>query len=268
NLNTAFTGTKYRFIYINWLPPQFKEILQYQSKVQLMERKDFLRNSLGFLGAASIIPVLSNCKKTNDASGTGSGNCTVTDSETDGPYPLYASRGSSIQRIDITDGKTGIPLNMIITIKNVNNNCAVISNARVDIWHCDKDGYYSGYSNSGYLGTQNNSSLVFCRGLQYSDAAGQVKFVSIYPGWYTGRVTHIHAQVYVNNALKLTTQIAFPEDINTTVYNTSLYSAHGQNSTKNSTDNIIRDSLSNELATVTANASGGYDLVHTIYVAA
>lgn len=232
-----------------------------------MERKDFLKNSLGLFGAASIIPVLNACKKNNDA-GSGSGNCNVTDTETDGPYPLYNSRGSSIQRLNITDGKTGLPLNINIIIRNVNDNCNVLTNARVDIWHCDKDGYYSGYTNSGYLGTQNNSSQVFCRGLQYTDAAGQVKFLSIYPGWYSGRVTHIHAQVYVGTSLKLTTQIAFPEDINTAVYNTSLYSAHGQNSTKNTTDGIIKDSLTNELATVTANASGGYDLVHTIYVAA
>jgi protocatechuate 3,4-dioxygenase beta subunit len=150
----------------------------------------------------------------------------------------------------------------------VNNNCNVATNVRVDIWHCDKDGYYSGYTNSGYSGTQNNSALVFCRGLQYTDANGQVQFKSIYPGWYSGRVTHIHAQIYLNNALKLTTQIAFPEDINTAVYDTALYAAHGQNPAKNTTDMIIRDSLDNESATVTANSSGGYDLVHTIYISA
>jgi protocatechuate 3,4-dioxygenase beta subunit len=236
-----------------------------------MERKDFLKNSAGFLGFTSLLPILSGCSKddstdSSSSTGTTSGSCSVTDTETDGPYPLYNSRGSSIQRVDIRDGKTGIPLNITITIRNVNNNCNIISNARVDIWHCDKDGYYSGYSNSGYLGTQDNSSKVFCRGLQYTDSSGQAKFTSIYPGWYSGRVTHIHAQVYVNSVLKLTTQIAFPEDINTAVYNTALYSAHGQNSTKNSTDSIIRDSLTNELATVAANTTGGYDLTHTIYV--
>jgi protocatechuate 3,4-dioxygenase beta subunit len=158
---------------------------------------------------------------------------------------------------------------MNLTVRNVNNSCAVISNARVDVWHCDKDGYYSGYTNSGYLGTQNNSSAVFCRGLQYSDDNGLVKFGTIYPGWYTGRVTHIHVQVYVGNVLKLTSQIAFPEDINTAVYKTALYSVHGQNSTKNTSDSIIKDSLTNELAAVVANATTeGYDLTHTIYVSA
>jgi protocatechuate 3,4-dioxygenase beta subunit len=237
-----------------------------------MQRKEFLKN-LGLGG--TLLPILTSCNEdetiesgVNNSNGNNAGECTVTDTETDGSYPLYNSRGSSINRVDITDGKEGLPLNMTITVKDINNDCSPIENARVDIWHCDKDGYYSGYTNSGYLGTQNNAAKVFCRGLQYADANGEVKFTSIYPGWYQGRVTHIHVQVYVNNALKLTSQIAFPEEINTEVYNTSLYSAHGQNPTKNTTDNIIMDSLDNELASVVKNNSDGYDLTHTIYISA
>jgi protocatechuate 3,4-dioxygenase beta subunit len=235
-------------------------------------RKKFLKNLI--VGSTAVPMIIAACKKNDDSSSgdgssTGSGSCSVTDSETDGPYPLYTSRGSSIQRVNITDGKTGLPLAMSIIIRNVNDSCNVLANARVDVWHCDKDGYYSGYTNSGYLGTQNNTAAVFCRGLQYTDATGQVKFTSIYPGWYTGRVTHIHAQVYVGSALKLTTQIAFPDAVNTAAYKTSLYSAHGQNSITNASDGIIMDSLSNELATVVANSTtGGYDLTHTIYVKA
>jgi protocatechuate 3,4-dioxygenase beta subunit len=235
-----------------------------------MQRKEFLKN---FGVGTTLIPMLSSCSEEESIeetvdTGTDSGACVVTDTETDGPYPLYNSRGSSINRIDITDGKEGIPLSMTITVKNVNDNCNIIENARVDIWHCDKDGYYSGYTNAGFLGTQNNTAKVFCRGLQYSDVNGQVKFTTIYPGWYPGRVTHIHVQVYVGSALKLTSQIAFPEDINTEVYNSALYAAHGQNSTKNSTDNIIQDSLDNELATVVRNSSENYDLAHTLYISA
>lgn len=231
-------------------------------------RKKFLRQLI--VGGTAVPFLIQACKKedgTNADDGSSSGDCMVTDTETDGPYPLYNSRGSSINRMDITDGKTGLPLDITLIIRNVNDGCNVLTNARVDIWHCDKDGYYSGYTNSGYLGTQNNSSAVFCRGLQYSDTNGQVKFKSIYPGWYAGRVTHIHAQIYVGSSLKLTTQIAFPDAINTAVYKTALYSAHGQNSMTNASDNIIQDSLDNELATVTANSTtGGYDLLHTIYV--
>lgn len=220
---------------------------------------------------AAVIPAATACRKSkvsNDTSSGGSGTCKVSDTETDGPYPLYNSRGSAINRVNITDGKPGIPLNIAITVRNVSNNCAVLANARVDIWHCDKDGYYSGYTNTGYLGSQNNTGLVFCRGLQYTDANGLVTFTSIYPGWYSGRAIHIHAQVYVGTTLKLTTQIAFPDAVNAAVCATDLYKAHGQPDTVNSTDSILRDSLDNELATVTANGSGGYNLVHTIYIAA
>ncbi len=198
---------------------------------------------------------------------TGSTACTVTDTETDGPYPLYTVRGSAIQRVDIREDRTGLQLDMTFTVQNVSNNCAALANARVDIWYCDKDGYYSGYSNQGYLGTQNNVGKTFLRGIQYADTNGQVRFIGIYPGWYTGRATHMHVQVYVDNTQKLTSQVAFPEDINTAVYTTALYSPHGQNSLKNANDSILRDSLSNELATVVANsATGGYTLTHILKV--
>ncbi|MCU0375721.1 MAG: intradiol ring-cleavage dioxygenase [Chitinophagaceae bacterium] len=237
-----------------------------------MERKDFIRNGMKAVGFAVALPALASCKKEISSTGTDTlvtpSSCVVGDTETDGPYPLYASRGSAIQRVDMTDGKQGIPLSITIAIRNVNNSCSLVANARVDLWHCDKDGYYSGYSNTGYLGTQNNAGLVFCRGLQYTDASGQAKFTSIYPGWYSGRAIHIHAQVYVGGSLKLTTQIAFPDAINAEVCKTTLYATHGQPDTTNTTDSILRDSLDNELATVTKNSSGGYDLVHTIYIAA
>ena len=236
-----------------------------------MKRKAFIKKT----GSVLIAPfvAMSCIKNQGDAeitpsTASSSSTCKVGDTETDGPYPLYAKRDSSITHVDITEGKTGLPLSLAITIRNVNNNCAVVPNARVDVWHCDKDGYYSGYVNQGYLGNQDNTSKTFCRGITNADAVGVAYFQTIYPGWYQGRVTHIHAQIYVDGALKLTTQIAFPEEINTAVYSTDLYKAHGQNATKNTTDNIIRDSLSNELAAVNTNAvSGGYDLVHTINIA-
>ena len=110
-------------------------------------RKKFLKQ---LLISATAVPVLINaCKKTDstdsskDASSSG---CTVSPEETDEPYPLYTSRGSSIQRVDITDGKEGIPLQIVINIHNTNDSCKPLANARVDIWHCDKDGYYSGYT--------------------------------------------------------------------------------------------------------------------------
>jgi len=98
-----------------------------------MERKEFLKKA-GF-GLLTTQALMMACKKSEEVvpSSTTNGSCTVTDTETDGPYPLYNSRGSSVQRVDITDGKTGLPLNVTITIKNVNDSCNILANARVDL---------------------------------------------------------------------------------------------------------------------------------------
>jgi len=233
-------------------------------------RAKFLKNLL--LGATSVPILVEACNKSNgstnqgsttDTTSSGTGGttptgCSATPSETAGPYPYDLSRNSAIFRPDITEGKTGVPLTLTLTIVNSNNSCAAISGARVDIWHCDKDGYYSEYSEPGYLGTQDNTGKTFLRGIQLTDTNGQVKFTTIYPGWYSGRVTHIHVEVFVNSVLKLTTQVAFPDSLNTTVYNTSLYSAHGQNSTTNSNDQVFSDSYNSELVAITGDTTNGY----------
>jgi protocatechuate 3,4-dioxygenase beta subunit len=238
-----------------------------------MERKDFLKKSVSMsvsmLGLTFLLPALDGCSKSGESttsgtssssgsSSTDSSTCEAMPTETAGPYPYDLSKNSAIFRTDITEGKTGIPLSLLLTIVNSNDDCKVISGARVDIWHCDKDGYYSEYSEPGYLGTQDNTGKTFLRGIQLSDDNGQVKFTTIYPGWYQGRVTHIHIEVFINSVLRLTSQLAFPDSLNTTVYKTSLYSAHGQNTITNSTDGILSDSYNSELLTISGDTTNGY----------
>jgi protocatechuate 3,4-dioxygenase beta subunit len=234
-------------------------------------RAKFIKNL--FIGATAVPVLIEACSKSGSSSASGSStsstsdststtttttSCTATPEETAGPYPYDLSADSAIYRTDITEGKTGIPLSLTLTVVNTNADCAVLTNARVDIWHCDKDGYYSEYDEPGYLGTEDNTGKTFLRGIQLTDTNGQVKFTTIYPGWYTGRVTHIHVEIFVNSVLKLTTQLAFPDSLNTTVYGTSLYSAHGQNSTTNSNDQVFSDGDSTELVTITGDTTNGY----------
>lgn len=248
-----------------------------------MERKDFLINSVKFLGFTALVPaVIDGCSKSNDSStgsssdstssGTGTGGatssgCSAAPQETAGPYPYDLSKNSAIYRTDITEGKTGLPLSLTLTIVNSNSSCTAIEGARVDIWHCDKDGYYSEYSEPGYLGTKDYTGQTFLRGIQLTDANGQAKFTTIYPGWYTGRVTHIHVEVFVNSVLRSTTQLAFPDSVNKAVYNTSLYVAHGQNTLTNSTDDIMKDSYNSELVTLTGDTTNGYAATFQLGVA-
>jgi protocatechuate 3,4-dioxygenase beta subunit len=61
------------------------------------------------------------------------------------------------------------------------------------------------------------TAQTYLRGIQTTDASGQVHFTTIYPGWYQGRATHIHIEVKINSRSAKVTRIAFPEAIKNTV---------------------------------------------------
>lgn len=103
-----------------------------------------------------------------------------------------------------------MPTTLTVSLVDVDAGCAPISGARVDVWHCDADGAYSGF--------QQAQGETFCRGIQLTDDNGQVTFQTIYPGWYPGRITHIHFQVFFGDGQAATSQIAFPEDVTEAVY--------------------------------------------------
>ena len=97
---------------------------------------------------------------------------------------------------------------------------------------------------------------------------GQATFTTIYPGWYAGRATHIHVEIFVNGASVKITQIAFPEDVSAAVYATGVYASKGQNPTHNSADNVFSDGTTNEMATLTGRAASGYTATITLGVTA
>lgn len=239
-----------------------------------MERKVFLKNSLGLIGGSSLFT--GACKKSADSgsvsgtTGSGSGGCIVTAEEVEGPYPYVGGEITNpLQRVDVTGEQTGLPLSLSFHVVNASNSCTVVSGARVDIWHCNKDGYYSGYGSQtgGSLGTQSYLGETWLRGYQLTDTSGIANFTTIYPGWYQGRATHIHIEVFVNNVLKKTTQITFAETISDAVHQTTLYAAHGINTTRNAADGIFNNSatdLANETVAVTGDITSGYSGSYTI----
>jgi protocatechuate 3,4-dioxygenase beta subunit len=202
---------------------------------------------------------------TSSNSGGTSSTCAITPSETAGPYPdrLGMLTNSAFHRRDVTEGKPGLPLTLTLTIVNANANCAPLSGLLVEIWQCDAGGNYSEYSQPGFNGV----GQTFQRGLQTTDASRQVTFTTVYPGWYAGRATHIHVDVYRNSATVKTTQIAFPEDLTRAVYATGVYAAKGQSSTTNASDNVFSDGTQLEMATLTGNTTSGYTATLTIGLA-
>ncbi len=234
-----------------------------------MERKQFLKNAVGLIGTTAFINA---CKKDDeDPSNNNTGGCIESPTEVEGPYPYPGGEITNpLNRVDITEGQPGLPLHLTLIIVNKNNNCAIVTDARVDIWYCNKDGYYSGYANqSGYLGTQNHVGETWLRGYQVTGANGQAQFTGIYPGWYSGRATHIHYEVFVNGTLKKIGQMTFNETISDTVHLSSLYAAHGTNTTRNTQDSILGNSatdLANEIVTLTGDTNAGYTGTYTIRI--
>lgn len=194
---------------------------------------------------------------TTSTGGAATGSCVVAAEEAAGPYPdrLGMLSNPAFFRRDIREGRSGAVLNLTLTVTNVRNNCLPVANANVEIWQCDASGNYSEYAQPGYNGT----GQTFLRGLQATDANGNVTFTTVYPGWYSGRATHIHVKVYVNGAVVKTTQIAFPESITAEVYASGVYASKGQSPTKNASDNVFSDGTSTEMASVTGSAAAGYD---------
>jgi len=242
-----------------------------------MERKYFLKSLLA--GAVSAPALLAACGKddatpstatttgttTTTTGGASSANCTVAPTETEGPFPTHTP--SSYVRADITDGKTGYKLTAKINITRSSASCAALVGALVDIWHCDAEGNYSEYGGSGMQST-NYTSVHFLRGRQATDAAGLVTFTSIFPGWYSGRATHIHVHVYNASGTSLkVTQIAFPEGSGSAVALVNGYAKGLSGYTYNKSDNVFNDDAAGiEIATVTGNLTDGFVLTMTIAV--
>lgn len=219
-----------------------------------MNRKDFLKG-MGLAGLGLTLPVskiLADSSKTyNSAS-----SCVLIPTETAGPFPLDLTANTTFFRQDITEGKAGTPLNVKLRIIG-NANCEPMQNVRVNIWHCDKDGLYSGYDQQNNAG---QAGQTYLRGYQMTDANGEVEFTTIFPGWYNGRICHIHFQVYVSSSYAAISQLTFDVATKNAIYaaNTTDYTK-GADPMSLASDNIFSDGYTYQIASLTANSSGGYD---------
>ncbi|MDX1908684.1 MAG: hypothetical protein SF053_16730 [Bacteroidia bacterium] len=219
-----------------------------------MKRKDFLRG-LGMTGGSLLLPAGMIAKP--DTVREVTDDCVLIPTETAGPFLLDLSENSTYFRQDLREDRQGVQLNVRMRIKGLNN-CGAMPNLRVNIWHCDKDGLYSGYSANNNPG---QAGLTYLRGYQFTDANGEVEFVTIFPGWYTGRICHIHFQVYVSSTYAAISQMTFDIPTKNAIYaaNPTLYTK-GADPMTLASDNIFSDGYAYQVASLTANTTtGGYD---------
>ena len=238
------------------------------------------RGALKVFGVGALALGLAACTSAGTAgtsTGTPGTSAGEIPDETAGPYPGDGSNGpdvleqSGIVRSDIrssfgdsTTTAKGIPMSLELNIKDLANGGAAFAGVAVYVWHCDRAGNYSMYS----AAVENENYL---RGVQIADAAGTVRFTSIFPACYTGRWPHIHFEVYpdassiidVSKAIA-TSQVALPQDVSDAVFATDGYSASVTNLARLSlaTDNVFGDdSGASQLGTVTGDLSNGYKVV-------
>lgn len=221
---------------------------------------------------------------------TTSSGCIADPTETAGPYPADGTNTASgstsnaltvsgIVRSDIrpsfissTTVATGVLVKITLTVVNVNATCAPLAGYAVYLWHCDRNGLYSLYS----VPTES-----YLRGVQVTDANGQVTFTTIFPAAYSGRYPHMHFEVFSNlsNAIGgkyavLTSQLAMPLAVCNTVFaDTTTYPTSASNLSKVaiSSDNVFGDNTAAQIAqqtpTMTGSPSAGYVATATIGIA-
>ncbi len=171
--------------------------------------------------------------------------CVVTPSQTEGPYFVDERLERSDVRTDPTDGsvKDGTPLRVRFAVSRVDgSSCAPVTGALVDIWQCDALGVYSDVRD--FQGLFDTTGKKFLRGHQVTDKNGRAEFLTVFPGWYSGRAVHIHFKVRLfegtRRAHEFTSQLYFDESITDAIHATAPYNSKGRRDTLNANDGIYR----------------------------
>ncbi|MGH8130470.1 MAG: intradiol ring-cleavage dioxygenase [Steroidobacteraceae bacterium] len=193
--------------------------------------------------------------------------CIVRPAQTEGPFFVEPALERSDLRIDPSDGSVtpGLPLALTMAVsQKAGKDCLPLSGARVDVWHCDHRGAYSGVRDPRF----DTSESRFLRGYQVTDAAGEARFMTIYPGWYSGRAVHIHFKVRnansADNAGEFISQLYFDDALNERVHSSGVYAARGPARVKNADDRIFRsggDQLLLRLLPQREGYAGRFDLM-------
>ena len=144
--------------------------------------------------------------------------CVRTPEVMDGPFYFQ----SSPRRRDITEGRKGAKLRLIINVaiaSPLGGTCSPLENSVVDVWQADADGMYSNVG--GDVQNVNTRGAMFMRGHQVAGRDGRVEFDTVVPGWelvtappplnIAVRATHIHVKVF-NDQKVITTQLYFADE--------------------------------------------------------
>ncbi|TFK20236.1 aromatic compound dioxygenase [Coprinopsis marcescibilis] len=120
-------------------------------------------------------------------------SCVLHPETIEGPYYIR----NEFIRSDVRETQPGVALVLDVGVID-SRTCRPYPNAFVEIWAANATGAYG-----GYVGPQGTPTRIkddtWLRGGLFTNAQGIVELTTIYPGYYTGRTTHIHAMVHGGN---------------------------------------------------------------------
>ncbi|GAA6034649.1 hypothetical protein JCM8097_001098 [Rhodosporidiobolus ruineniae] len=180
-----------------------------------------------------------SCFKDGEEARIRNHTCVLTPVVTQGPY--YHDRGHVIRQ-NMAEDQLGLPFYVDVGVIDVNT-CEPLQGVLVDIWHANSTGHYAGHPEqeeklkwegpahegprkgllSKYPRTKPDET--FLRAAWPTNKNGVSQFTSIFPGYYTGRATHVHCKVstewephangtYTSRRLIHTGQFFVPDDLN------------------------------------------------------
>jgi protocatechuate 3,4-dioxygenase beta subunit len=229
------------------------------------------RALLGLLGAGGVVlgsrparafeALVSRAVLASAQPGRSAGACVVRPAQTQGPYFVDEGLLRSDIRSDPTDAsvRPGTPLHLQFAIRGLlaPSGCIPLAGVHVDLWHCDALGVYSDAQDPSF----DTRGKKFLRGYQVTDADGLANFVTIYPGWYSGRTVHIHFKLRsapeAVPGFEFTSQLYFDDALTDIVHAQPPYSTKGQRTLRNSGDGIYNQGGS-QLVLAAAAGDDGY----------
>ena len=200
--------------------------------------------------------------------------CVLTAALTEGPFFVDEMLNRSDIRYDPVTGalSDGVLLDLTFNVTRASSSaCTPLTGAYLDVWHADSTGTYSDVSGNGNGSA--GAGKKFLRGYQVTDADGVVKFVTIYPGWYSGRAVHIHFKLRIyagtTKTYEFTSQFFFDDALTDTVQAGAPYNTKGQRNVRNAQDGIynsLSDAEKKVLTLSTSNAGGVFSGVINLAV--
>ncbi|KAL8293576.1 hypothetical protein RQP46_000277 [Phenoliferia psychrophenolica] len=182
------------------------------------------------------------CNAVVDEARIRNNTCVLSPETTHGPY--YHAAGHPIRQ-NMAEYQLGLPWYMDVGVIDVKT-CQPVKDILVDVWHANSTGHYAGHPDqeeklkwegpqhegprkgllSKYPRTQPEET--FLRAAWPTNKNGVSQFTSIFPGYYTGRATHVHVKVhtqwkphangtFTSSRLIHTGQFFVPEDVNVVI---------------------------------------------------